>query len=118
MRLISWNVNGIRAVAKKGFLDWFNEDKPDVLGVQEIKAMPEQVPAEVRAPKGYEVHWNSAERKGYSGVATFTKKKPLSVMNGFGTEKFDIEGRSIMLEFDEFYFSTYISRTARPATSG
>lgn len=109
MRLISWNVNGIRAAAKKGFLDWLNEDKPDVLCVQEIKAMPEQVPANVREPTGYNnTYWHPAARKGYSGVASFSKKRPSTVLKGLGIEEFDAEGRSLMLEFEEFFlFNVY-----------
>ncbi|KYK27408.1 MAG: exodeoxyribonuclease III [Candidatus Proteinoplasmatales archaeon SG8-5] len=108
MRLISWNVNGIRAITKKGFLDWLNADKADVVCLQETKALPEQATDEVREPKGYSSHWNSAEKKGYSGVATFTKTEPASVVKGFGIEEFDTEGRSLMLEFEEFFlFNIY-----------
>jgi exodeoxyribonuclease-3 len=108
MRLISWNVNGIRAIAKKGFLDWLKTDKPDVLCLQETKARPEQVPGNIMEPRGYRTYWNTAEKKGYSGVATYTKTKPLSVLKGFGIEKFDSEGRNLMLEFEDFFlFNIY-----------
>lgn len=108
MRLTSWNVNGIRAIAKKGFLDWLKRDKADLVCLQETKAMPEQVPDEVREPKEYTSHWNSAERKGYSGVASFTRVEPVSVVKGLGIEEFDTEGRSLMLEFNDFFlFNIY-----------
>jgi exodeoxyribonuclease III len=102
MKIISWNVNGIRAAQKKGLLDWVRVENPDILCVQEIKAMPEQLNDELRNPEGYQVYFNSAERKGYSGVATFTKQKPISVQNGFGVKRFDTEGRMLMTEFPKF----------------
>lgn len=101
MRLISWNVNGIRAIAKKGFVDWLNTEKPDVLCLQETKAHPEQLSEALLKPKGYHAYWSSAERKGYSGTVTYTKKKPVSVQD-LGIKKFDSEGRTVMTEFDDF----------------
>ena len=91
MNIISWNVNGIRAADKKGLFDWFKKESPDILCLQEIKAMPEQVPPYLRNPPKYYNFWNSAERKGYSGVVTYTKEKPKGVKKGFGIEKFDKE---------------------------
>ena len=79
MRIVSWNVNGLRAVVKKGFLEWFNIDQPDVLCLQETKAHPDQLDAEVLEPAGYRAYYNAAERKGYSGVSTWCKTEPLSV---------------------------------------
>ena len=76
MKILSWNVNGIRAAEKKGLFKWFQREKPDILCLQEIKALPEQVPNHLRNMPNYNVFWNSAERKGYSGVSTFTKEKP------------------------------------------
>ena len=102
MKILSWNVNGIRAADRKGLFDWFKKESPGILCLQEIKALPEQVPPHIRNTPGYHVFLNPAERKGYSGVATFTKEKPIDVKNGFGIEKFDIEGRIIITEFPSF----------------
>lgn len=100
--IYTWNVNGIRAAAKKGFPDWVKKSKGDIICLQEIKAMPEQIPEELKNIKGYETYWFSAERKGYSGVGTYTKIKPVNTFYGFGKEKFDIEGRVIISEFKKF----------------
>ena len=102
MRILSWNVNGIRAIDKKGFYDWFQKDKPDVLCLQEIKAMKEQFPPHLRNTPKYHVFIKPADRKGYSGVATYTKQKPLDAKEGFGIEKFDQEGRILITEFENF----------------
>ena len=102
MRILSWNVNGIRAVDKKGLFDWFKKELPDILCLQEIKAMAEQVPPHLKNMPGYNVFINSAERKGYSGVATFSKEKPIDKKNGFGIPKFDTEGRILITEFPSF----------------
>lgn len=102
MKLISWNVNGIRAADKKGLFDWFKSESPDFFCLQEIKALPDQFPPYLRNTPGYHIYINSAERKGYSGVATFAKKQPLSVKNGFGIEKFDREGRILITEYSSF----------------
>lgn len=101
---MSWNVNGIRACANKGFLEFLEIEKPDVLCLQETKAWPEQLDESLLAPKGYESHFALAEKKGYSGVAIFVKKrrKPLSVKIGLGIEEFDREGRTIIMEFEDF----------------
>jgi len=104
MKILSWNVNGIRAVQKKGFLEWLAREKPDILGVQETKAKPEQLDMFLIQPEGYHAYWNSAVRPGYSGVALFTKEKPISVTNGFGAQKFDEEGRVITAEYGDFAF--------------
>ena len=102
MKLISWNVNGIRAVWRKGFLDWFNEAQPDVLCVQETRAWPEQLEAEQIAPEGYEGYWVCAKKKGYSGVCIYTRHKPEEVVEGLGAEQFDREGRTLTLRFNDF----------------
>ena len=102
MKILCWNVNGIRAADKKGLFDWFSKENPDILCLQEIKALPEQVPAHIKNTPGYEIFWNSAEKKGYSGVVTYTKKKPINVKNGFGINKFDTEGRTLITEFPTF----------------
>jgi exodeoxyribonuclease-3 len=102
IRLLSWNVNGIRAIQKKGFLDWFKKENPDILCLQETKAHPDQLDDELKNVPGYESYFSSAEKKGYSGVVTYTKLKPKSVQRGIGVRKFDSEGRFIITEFDEF----------------
>lgn len=103
MKLISWNVNGIRACIKKGFLDYFNEQDADIFCLQEIKLSAGQLDLDL---EGYHMYWNYAEKKGYSGTAIFTKIKPLSVQYGIGIEEHDHEGRVITLEFDKFYMVT------------
>ena len=102
VRLISWNVNGIRAIHKKGFLDWFNEEKADIVCLQETKAQVDQLPKKLVNIPNYTSYFNSAERKGYSGVATYTSIEPNEVYSGMGIEKFDIEGRLQRLDFDGF----------------
>ena len=102
MKIISWNVNGIRAAQKKGLLEWLAEESPDILCVQETKANPDQLDTALLKPSGYQVFFNSAQRKGYSGVATFTKQKPIQVKTGFGVERFDAEGRVLLTEYPQF----------------
>jgi exodeoxyribonuclease-3 len=102
MKILCWNVNGIRAVQGKGFLEWLHGESPDILCVQETKAHPDQLGGELQEPHGYHAYWDYPERKGYSGVATFTKEKPVRVQNGLGIPKFDIEGRVIIAEYPEF----------------
>ena len=102
MRIICWNVNGIRAADKKGLFEWFMHEKPDILCLQEIKALSEQFPPHLRNTPDYHVYISSAERKGYSGVATYTKLKPSVIETGFGIEKFDTEGRILIAEFPQF----------------
>lgn len=100
MRLISWNVNGIRACVNKGFKDFFKTIDADIFCIQETKCQEGQI--ELEFP-GYTSYWNSAEKKGYSGTAIFTKKEPISVSYGIGKEEHDKEGRVITLEFEEYY---------------
>ena len=95
-------MNGIRAVLKKGFWDWFESVSPDVLCLQETKAQPDDLHDGILEPQGYHAVWNSAEKKGYSGVVTFSKKKPKSTALGMGINKFDTEGRVIRTEFNGF----------------
>ncbi|KAB2879329.1 exodeoxyribonuclease III [bacterium] len=102
MIILSWNVNGLRAVSKKGFLQWFAQASPDVLCLQEIKAQTDQLDESLLHPDGYEGYFNSAERKGYSGVATYCAKKPVDFKNGFGIAKFDSEGRVLMTDHGDF----------------
>ena len=101
MKLISWNVNGLRAVINKGFMDFFKNMDADVFCLQETKMQEGQLELIL---DGYYQYWNSAEKKGYSGTAIFTKIKPLSVTYGIGIEEHDKEGRVITLEFEKFYF--------------
>lgn len=103
MKLISWNVNGLRACVQKGFLDFFHEADADIFCVQETKLQEGQIQLEL---EGYEQYWNYAEKKGYSGTAVFTKKTPLSVRYGIGMEEHDREGRVITLEYENFFFVT------------
>ena len=104
MKLLSWNVNGLRAVLKKDFLPFVDTEDPDILCLQEIKAEWEQVGKIL--PKYEHQYWNSAQKKGYSGTAIFSKIKPLSVNYGLGIEEHDMEGRVIALEFDTFFVIT------------
>ncbi|MGG7144580.1 exodeoxyribonuclease III [Clostridium nigeriense] len=103
MKLISWNVNGIRACVTKGFLDYFNEMDADIFCIQESKLQSGQIDLNL---EGYHQYWNYAEKKGYSGTAIFTKEEPLNVSYGIGIEEHDKEGRVITLEFDKFYMVT------------
>lgn len=100
MKLISWNVNGIRACLNKGFAESFKQLDADIFCIQETKCQPEQIELEF---EGYTSYWNSAEKKGYSGTAIFTKQKPINVTYGIGIEEHDKEGRVITLEFEKFY---------------
>ncbi len=103
MKLISWNVNGIRAALKKGFLDFVDQADPDILCIQEMRALPEQVDLPM---DGYHVFWNPAEKKGYSGTAIFSKVEPLSSSYGVGKAEHDNEGRVITLEYQDYYLVT------------
>ncbi|MDD4004528.1 MAG: exodeoxyribonuclease III [Elusimicrobiaceae bacterium] len=103
-KLLSWNVNGIRAAEKKGFASWLASERPYLLGVQETKARPEQLSCALLDPPGYFTYWSAAEKAGYSGTAVFAAQKPESVRYGFGVREFDREGRTILLEYPDFYF--------------
>ncbi len=103
MKFVSWNVNGIRACMKKGFMDFFKEADADIFCLQETKVQEGQV--ELDLP-GYHQYWNYAEKKGYSGTAIFTKQEPLNVSYGMGVPEHDTEGRLITLEYPDFYFAT------------
>lgn len=104
MKLISWNVNGLRAVLKKGFEEFFNEVDADIFCIQETKMQKEQIDNDINnILKQYNCYWNSALKKGYSGTAVFTKKQPINVFYGLGIEEHDQEGRVITLEFEKFY---------------
>ena len=104
MKLISWNVNGLRAVMNKGFKDFFDKIDADIFCIQETKMQENQVDDNIKEiVKEYNSYWNSAEKKGYSGTAIFSKEKPINVTYGIGKEKHDKEGRVITLEFEKFY---------------
>ena len=100
MKLISWNVNGLRAVMQKGFMDSFKKLNADIFCLQETKLQEGQINIEL---DGYNIYWNYAEKKGYSGTAIFTKKEPININYGIGIEEHDKEGRIITLEYDKFY---------------
>jgi exodeoxyribonuclease-3 len=102
MRLVSWNVNGIRAVAQKGFAESLFSFDAAIVCLQEIKAQQDQIPLELREIPGYTAFFHSADRKGYSGTAVYTRKTPVSVSYGLGDDRFDHEGRTIELDFGEF----------------
>ena len=108
MNLISWNVNGLRPCVGKGFFEFLAQEQPDMMCLQETKLQPEQAPA----VEGYYEYWNSAEKKGYSGTAIFSKEEPLSVTMGLGIEEHDHEGRVITAEYENFYLVTvYVPNT-------
>ena len=102
IRLLCWNVNGIRSVKNKGFLDWLSSESPDILSVQETKAQPEQLDDDLKSPAGYHTYWNYPDRKGYSGVALYTREVPVSVGYDFGDPGLELEGRVIEAEYPGF----------------
>ena len=106
MKIVSWNVNGIRAIVKKDFLDDLKKMNPDVICLQETKAQPDQVEEAIEPISGYHKYYNSADKKGYSSTAILTKVKPISVTNDMGVEVHDTEGRIICAEYAEFYVVT------------
>jgi exodeoxyribonuclease-3 len=99
LRVASWNVNGLRACARKGFGDWFARADADIVGLQEVRALPEEVPPELCAPRGWHVEFAPAERRGYSGVALYSRRKPDSVERSLGIADFDVEGRLLLARF-------------------
>lgn len=107
LKLVSWNVNGIRATVKKGFMDWFTAENADIVGIQETKAQVEQIPDVVSQAEGYHTYFTAAEKKGYSGVGLFSKIEPNEVSYGFGADhRFDKEGRIVCADYDWFTFYT------------
>lgn len=115
MKLVSWNVNGIRAVLRKGFVQFLEAEQPDVLCLQETRAFPEEV--ETLWAFGYEQHWNPAEKPGYSGTAIFTREPTLSVTRGLGSKEHDGEGRAITAEFVQFFLvNVYVPNSQRELT--
>ena len=113
--ILSYNVNGIRAAHRKGFFDWLAEESPDVLCIQETKAQKEQLDESITMPEGYHTFWHSAEKKGYSSVAIFSKEMPKHVEYGCGIEKYDREGRILRADFEKF---SIISAYFPSGTSG
>ncbi len=112
VKLLSWNVNGLRAVLKKNFLEFLDSEKPDILCLQETKCTPEQV--EQLWPAHYTAYWNSAQKKGYSGTAIFTKERPLKVQPGMGMAEHDQEGRVLTAEFKDFFLvNVYVPNSKR-----
>ncbi len=108
MNLMSWNVNGLRAVLKKGFLDFINTEKPDILCLQETKLQEAQIPQEIMDLEGYHAYWSFAEKKGYSGTCILTREEPLSVSHAIGEERFDREGRVVRCDYKHFsLFNVY-----------
>lgn len=115
MKLISWNVNGLRAVLRKNFLEFLEEEAPDILCLQETKCTPDQV--ETLWPAHYATYWNCAEKKGYSGTALFTRKRPVRVSLGIGDPRHDREGRVITAEYEDFFLvNVYVPNSQRELT--
>jgi exodeoxyribonuclease-3 len=113
MKIVSWNVNGIRSVSRYGFFEWLNDFQPEIVGLQEIKADQSQVPTHILS-SNYHLYTNSAEKKGYSGVAVYSKIKPTSVENKIGYKRFDSEGRFLKLNYDKFsLINVYIPNGGR-----
>jgi exodeoxyribonuclease-3 len=115
MKLISWNVNGLRAILRKNFLDYLDEESPDILCLQETKASPDQV--EQLWPAHYTTYWNPAQKKGYSGTAIFTRTRPLNITTGIGHDEHDGEGRVLTAEFPGFFLvNVYVPNSKRELT--
>jgi exodeoxyribonuclease-3 len=115
VKLVSWNVNGLRAILRKNFLDYLEDEQPDVLCLQETKASPDQV--EQLWPAHYTTYWNAAEKKGYSGTAIFTRQRPLEIHTGIGLAAHDREGRVLTAEFARFYLvNVYVPNSQRELT--
>ena len=117
IRILCWNVNGVRAARRKGFLEWLYQESPDILCLQETKAHLDQLDLDLKEPRGYHTYWNYPERKGYSGVAIFTKEKPINVHYEFGDTELDMEGRVIITEYPEFMlFNIYFPNGRKDET--
>lgn len=114
MKIISWNVNGLRSVYRNGFLEWFIKEKADIVCLQEIKIQEDQIPDELKNIKGYTAYYNTGVRKGYAGVAVYVKEKPKNVSMVLGMERFDREGRFIRLDYDKYIvIALYMPQGAR-----
>ncbi len=113
-KMVSWNVNGIRAAEKKGLLDWLAASNADLVALQETKAHPGQLSPALLNPPGYQSAWNSAEKLGYSGTVTYSKRPPIKVVTGMNEARFDTEGRVLIHEFDDFaFFNIYFPNGGR-----
>jgi exodeoxyribonuclease-3 len=114
IRIVTWNVNGIRAIWKKGFKEWLTKDDPDILCLQETKAQPDQLNQEMMMSEDYKSYFFSAEKKGYSGVAVYSRQEPIRVNSGFDNPHFDSEGRVLELEYEKFVlFNVYFPNGGR-----
>jgi exodeoxyribonuclease-3 len=114
LSLLSWNVNGIRAAEKKGFLDWLAATDADIIAIQETKARPEQLSKGLLTPPGYHAHWCAAEKPGYSGVATYSRLAPVEVRTGLDDARFDHEGRTLITDYGDFVlFNIYFPNGGR-----
>lgn len=114
MKIVSWNVNGLRSVHRNGFLNWVKKEKADIICLQEIKIQEGQIPQELRDIKGYELYCNTGSRKGYAGVAVYTKQRPKKVVTTLGLERFDREGRFLRLDYENvILIALYIPQGAR-----
>ena len=102
IKIACWNVNGIRSIVKKGFYDWLTREKPDILCLQETKVSPEDIPAELISPDGYHTYWNAPQKKGYAGVAVWSREKPVEILKDFGKPEFDVEGRALIYKHSAF----------------
>ena len=120
MKIISYNINGIRAVIKKGFVDWLKKQNPDIICLQEVKALKDQFDYLIFEKLGYHVYWNPAEKKGYSGVAILSKFKANKITFGLGNKKFDVEGRFLRADYDDFSICSiyFPSGTSGPVRQG
>ncbi len=117
MKLISWNVNGVRAVAQKGFMSWFEAQEADIVCLQETKATEQQLDLFLKHPAGYGSHWHSAEKAGYSGTAIYTRREPQEVIHGLGIPEFDSEGRVLQMDFGDFrLINAYFPNSQREHT--
>jgi exodeoxyribonuclease-3 len=117
MKLVTWNVNGIRSVGRKNFFEWFKEQEADLVCVQEIKARPDQLEENLLHPGNYHSYWHPADKPGYSGVAIYAKKEPLRVINGIGCPTIDAEGRVIIAEYKSFVLiNAYFPNSQREHT--
>ena len=115
LRLFAWNVNGVRAAQRKGLPAWLHSEQPDVLGLSETKAAPDQLDESLRHPPGYHAYWAAAQRRGYSGTALLSRREPRAVQIGLGIQEFDVEGRTLVADYDDFVLIvTYCPIGVRP----
>jgi exodeoxyribonuclease III len=118
MKIVSWNVNGIRAAERKGFIEFVEAESPDILCIQETKAHPDQLSEKLKNIAGYKTHFCSGEKKGYSGVAIYTKVEPQSIQVGLCNPKYDVEGRTLRMDFGDFVLDNSYYPNGRPPQAG